>query len=188
MNCGRLYITGASGTGTTTLGRAVANVWSVPHADTDDYFWEPTVPPFRLKRPKLERLQLMEAIFAARDAWVLSGSVEGWGDPLVDRFDGVVFLTLDSSIRMARLIARERVRYGASFEAGGPRDQALGDFLKWAASYDDPNFHGRSRKRHEEWLSKLPVPVLTLDSSQPLTVLLSSVLSWNPEPPRRAVG
>ena len=32
----RVHIIGSSGTGTTTLGRAVAAAWSVPHADTDD--------------------------------------------------------------------------------------------------------------------------------------------------------
>ena len=41
-----LHITGASGSGTTTLGRALASAWAVPHADTDDYFWVPTTPPY----------------------------------------------------------------------------------------------------------------------------------------------
>jgi adenylate kinase family enzyme len=47
----RLLITGASGCGTTTLGRAVADRWGVPHADVDDYFWRPTSPPFVQKAP-----------------------------------------------------------------------------------------------------------------------------------------
>lgn len=105
----RLLITGASGTGTTSLARTLADDWSVPHAETDDYFWEPTVPPYTSKRAALARLELMEAVFAPRAAWVLSGSIMGWGDPLVERFDGVVFLTLDASIRLERLKARGAV-------------------------------------------------------------------------------
>ncbi len=33
LNPCRLFIMGASGSGTTTLGRAIANEWAVPHAD-----------------------------------------------------------------------------------------------------------------------------------------------------------
>src|SRR5438128_874343 len=42
----RLHILGASGSGTTTLGRALAEGLQCPHFDTDDYFWLPTDPPF----------------------------------------------------------------------------------------------------------------------------------------------
>ena len=64
---------GASGSGTTTLARALATRWSVPHADADDYFWVPTAPPFRRKRPPEQRVALMEQVFVPREAWVLSG-------------------------------------------------------------------------------------------------------------------
>lgn len=56
MEAQRVLIVGASGTGTTTLGRALANEWSVPHADVDDYFWEPTEPPYTTKRGPRSRL------------------------------------------------------------------------------------------------------------------------------------
>lgn len=42
----KLHMMGASGSGTTTLARALADHWSVPHADADDYFWVPTDPPY----------------------------------------------------------------------------------------------------------------------------------------------
>jgi adenylate kinase family enzyme len=99
----RLFITGASGSGSTTLGRAIADRWAVPHADVDDYFWEPTSPPHKEKRAESERLSLMTAVFLPRDAWVLSGSVMGWGDCLTDKLDAVVFLTVDPLTRMSRL-------------------------------------------------------------------------------------
>ena len=86
----RLLVTGASGTGTTTLGRALADRWSVPHADADDYFWVPTSPPYTEKRPEVERLRLMDEIFLPRSSWVLSGSVMDWGDSVLDVCDGVV--------------------------------------------------------------------------------------------------
>jgi NAD(P)-dependent dehydrogenase (short-subunit alcohol dehydrogenase family) len=35
----RIHVTGASGSGVTTLGRALADALALPHHDTDDYFW-----------------------------------------------------------------------------------------------------------------------------------------------------
>jgi adenylate kinase family enzyme len=172
----RLHITGASGTGTTTLGRALADAWSVPHADADDYFWRPTDPPYAEKRPAPERVALMQQVFAPRPAWVLSGSMTGWGDSVVARADAVVFLTLDTEERLRRLEARERHQ-----RASRTVDEAaLAAFLDWARGYDDPAFDGRSRAGHEEWLAGLPCPVLRLDSVRGPEVLLRDVLAWDP--------
>ena len=172
----RLHITGASGSGTTTLGRAVADAWSVPHADADDYFWLPTDPPFTVKRPERERVALMETVFVPREAWVVSGSMLGWGASVVARSDVVVFLALEPSVRLARLEARERVR-----SSGVSADPVAWDaFLDWARGYDDPTFSGRSRARHEEWLGTLDCPVLRLDSALPRETLRDQVLAWEP--------
>jgi hypothetical protein len=172
----RLQVTGASGSGTTTLARAVADAWAVPHADVDDYFWLPTDPPYVDQRPEAERLALMEQVFLPRDAWVLSGSMMGWGDSVVARCDAVVFLTLDTAERMRRIEAREQVR-----QVRGRVDQAaLSAFLTWARSYDDPSFDGRSRARHEEWLATLTCPILRLDGSRPREALRDEIIGWVP--------
>ena len=178
---GRLHVTGASGSGSTTLARAVADAWSVPHADSDDYFWLPTAPPYVDQRPVPERLALMEAMFLPRDAWVLSGSVMGWGDSLVPRFDAIVFLTIDPGIRLARLRAREVSRYDGMDRSADDlaRHHA---FFEWAKGYDDPAFDGRSRISHEEWLSTVPCPVLRLDSARPVDDLVTAVMDFCPSP------
>lgn len=172
-----MHITGASGSGTTTLARALADTWAVPHADADDYFWLPTSPAFVDRRPVPERLALMESLFLPRDSWVLSGSVTGWGDSLIGRFDAVVFLALDPEVRLARLRSREALRLGATIAAGGARAVSHRAFMEWAAGYDDPNFDGRSRAGHERWLKDLPCPVLRLDADQALHELVRAVVS-----------
>ena len=176
MQRSRLHVTGASGAGTTTLARAVADSWAVPHADADDYFWVPTDPPYVDKRPDAERIALMEQVFLPREAWVVSGSMLGWGESVVARCDAVVFLALDPAERLRRIEARERVR-----RAGGPVDEAaLSAFLAWARGYDDPSFVGRSRVAHETWLEGLTCPVLRLDSSLAPEALRDEVLAWTP--------
>ncbi len=178
MRSCRLLITGASGAGTTTLGRALADYWAVPHADVDDYFWIPTSPAYTDKRPVEERLPLMKAVFLPRDAWVLSGSLMGWGDPLIEMFDAAVMITLDPATRMDRLQQRQAVRYGTAIEAGGTSELAHREYLDWARGYDDSEFVGRNRARHERWLSRLPCPVARLDSAEPAARLLQAVVSW----------
>lgn len=176
----RVHIVGASGTGTTTLGRALADAWSVPHADVDDYFWEPTEPPYITKRDPEERLDLMQRMFLPRSGWVLSGSLIGWGDTLIPRFDCVVFLTVEASVRLSRLRERESRRYGSQIEPGGDRELAFAEFLAWASAYDDPDFDGRSLAAHERWLTTVPCPVLRLDGAAPTRDLVSTVLGWHP--------
>ena len=166
----RLLVVGASGSGTTTLGRAVADAWAVPHADLDDYFWRPTDPAYAVPRPVPERLELMERVFLPRRAWVLSGSPVRWGEEVVARCEAVVFVTLDPQERIRRLRLREERR-------GGPIDPA---FLAWATAYDDLAATGRSRARHEDWLATLPQPVLRLDSAAPTVRLVEQVVGWTP--------
>lgn len=170
---------GASGAGTTTLARAIASHWSVPHADADDYFWKPSNPPYLEKRPEAERVALMQEVFLPREAWVLSGSMLGWGDPVVAHCDAVVFLTLAPGERLRRLHVRENAR-----QEGRVVDEAAWTaFLEWARGYDDPAFEGRSRVAHERWLADLPCPLLRLDSGSPPEALLEEVLAWEPALP-----
>lgn len=42
----RIYITGASGTGTSSLALALASKLQINHLESDDIFWENTDPPF----------------------------------------------------------------------------------------------------------------------------------------------
>jgi hypothetical protein len=181
MRPSRVHITGGSGSGTTTLGRVLASAWSVPHADSDDYFWIPTSPPYTTKRPPEERIALMEQVFVGGHAWVLSGSMRGWGVPLEPRFEAVVFLTLNATDRIDRVRARERLRYGEAILPGGDRADAHAEFMAYAKGYDDPAFTGRSRAYHDAWLAGLACPVLRLDSAAPVDELVAAVLDWQPE-------
>lgn len=172
----RLHVLGASGSGTTTLARALANHWSAPHADADDYFWVPTHPPYVEKRLEADRLRLMREVFVPREAWVLSGSMLGWGEDVVDECDAIVFLTLDPAERLRRLEAREVHRRGGEvFD-----EDAWVAFLEWASGYDDPSFNGRSRVVHEKWLADRRQPVLRLDSAANQEALVAEVLQWEP--------
>jgi len=155
-----IHILGASGSGTTTLGRALAARLQYPHFDTDDYFWLPTDPPFTHERERTERQHLLMDALTAQDSWVLSGSLCGWGDVAIPLFELVVFLWLPTDIRLERLRQREQERYGARIMAGGDMYASSQAFLTWAASYDEGDMSIRSRRLHEQWLGTLPCPIV----------------------------
>jgi adenylate kinase family enzyme len=154
------------------LGRALADRLRFPHHDTDDFYWYRTWPPFTQKRPVEERLAQMEAALTVTDDWVLSGSLDGWGDPLIGYFDAVIFLYADSAVRMQRIREREVKRYGEAVMPGGVMHQSSQEFIAWASGYDSGHLSGRSRKRHEAWLARLPCPVFRLENAQDLDTLI----------------
>src|SRR5690606_13397425 len=122
----RLHITGACGSGTSTLGRALAEELGAAFIEADDIFWRPSEPPFQHIRPAPERRALLLAAFARQPASVVSGSVYAWGPEIENAFDGIVFLYVDAALRVQRLRAREQALYG----------KVIPQFLEWAAQYD----------------------------------------------------
>src|SRR5215475_2514188 len=85
----RIHILGASGSGTTTLGRILAEHFHFPHFDTDHYFWLPIDLPYTQQRECTARQQPLRDDITAQDSWVLSGSLCGWGDVAIPRFVAV---------------------------------------------------------------------------------------------------
>jgi adenylate kinase family enzyme len=172
----RIHIFGASGSGTTSLAAAVASKYGHRHFDADDFYWLPTDPPYQQKRPPEARLALLRSASADRASWVISGSLCGWGDPLIPQFELVVFIVVSTEIRLTRLRAREIERYGRSeLAAGGKLHRTHLDFLDWAERYDTGGMNMRSRGLHEAWLARLPGAVLRLAKSQSIADQLSEI-------------
>lgn len=182
MTARRIHIVGASGSGTTTLGAALAQAMGVAHHDSDNFFWRPTDPPFTMQRPQADRLPMLRAALPADGSWVLSGSLLSWGLEVADRFELVVFLYLDPEIRMARSLARERVRYGDRILPGGDMHEAHETFMTWSRGYDDGSNGGRSLPSHKAWLSTLTCPVLEIGDAPSVEASVARVLAADPSP------
>jgi hypothetical protein len=113
------------------------------------------------------------------DAWVLSGSLCGWGDVAITLFELVVFLAIPQDRRMERLHRREHARFGERILPGGDMYEVSQAFLTWAAAYDEGGFDMRSRRRHDQWLRTLPCPIVCLEGEytieEHLTVLMGEI-------------
>lgn len=107
-----IHIYGASGSGTSTLGRKICEELGYKFMDTDDYFWLPTNPKYTAKRGKKERLDLMKKDISENDNVVISGSLVDWGDELIPLFTLAIRLVTDTEIRIERLKIREKQKFG----------------------------------------------------------------------------
>jgi adenylate kinase family enzyme len=160
----RIHITGASGSGTTTLGRVLAETYKLRQFDTDDYFWIPTDPPYQHIRPREERIALLQPDLTTNHRWVISGCLSGWGDVLRPLFDLVIFLYVPPEIRLERLRQRELERHGAdSLLPGGRMHQQHQEFMAWTVRYDEGDESVRSLCLHNSWLATLDCPVIRLE-------------------------
>lgn len=160
-----LHIFGASGSGTSTLGRKISDALGFRFMDTDDYFWMPTDPKYTTRRPRDERLAMMRSDIENAENVVLSGSLSGWGDPLIPYFTLAVRLHTDTAVRIERLKRREHEAFGSRIDEGGDMHRAHLDFLAWAAAYDTGGLNMRSRAEHDAWQKQLRCPLLELDGN-----------------------
>jgi hypothetical protein len=174
----RIHILGASGSGTSTLGAALARRLGVPHADSDRLYWQPTNPPYTTPRPAEDRQALLLRTLPVDGHWVFSGAATKWAAPLEPHYHLVVFLRLDPTLRMVRLRRRETERYGARILPGGDMAAINAGFTAWAEAYDTAGSLSRGLVTHEAWLMDQPAPVLRLDSAAPVAALVAAVLAW----------
>jgi adenylate kinase family enzyme len=171
----RIHIMGASGAGTTTLGRALAARLPHVHLDSDDYFWKQK---FSKQTPIADRLSRLRSDMELQEPWILSGAVCGWGDRLRDTFDLVIFLWIPGQLRLERLRAREYERYGEESLPGGRKYGDVETFMEWAALYDTAGPEVRSRTLHEEWMAALKCNVLRLEGDITVDDRVAAVLEY----------
>ncbi|MBO4637156.1 MAG: shikimate kinase [Clostridiales bacterium] len=163
-----IHLFGASGSGTTTFGRYIAEKTGGFFMDTDDYFWAPTDPPYTTKRDVSERLELMRKDIDDHDIVVISGSLVDWGDPLIPLFTLAIRVVTETSVRIERLRKREREKLGSRIDKGGDMYDNHQEFLAWAASYDEGSVNMRSRAKHDVWQKRLSCPVVTVNGNEAL--------------------
>lgn len=159
----RLWVFGAPGAGVTTVGQVLAARMGVPFFDTDDYCWFTDDPlPYRRKRNAQHRLRLLTQDLEGREQFVVAGALLGWGEPLVGRFDAVVYRWLPADVRLARIRQREAERYGIErISPGGDLHTVFEKFLSWAKQYDTaPPEKLRSRTAEQQWLQQQSLPII----------------------------
>lgn len=174
----KIHIFGASGSGTTTLGKALQQELSYRHLDADDYYWEKTDPPFQKKIPLEKRNSRITKDFLAQENCIISGSMVSWGKEWASAFDLYVFLYLPPETRMQRLREREKERYGEELITSEKIRIESKAFLEWANQYDDGTFQGRSLTIHLNWIKVLQGKILKIQGDTTVAERVARTIAY----------
>ena len=162
----KIHLLGPSCSGTSTLGRLIAEKYNTLWFDTDDIFWVKTNPPFTVKREKDERIKLLEEIFQNNNSLVLSGSAMDWGDFIKNYLDIVIYKYVKQEIRIKRLMAREKERYGIRIDPGNDMYEIHKEFVEWNKKYETGGMEMRSRKSELNWINDVNCTLIKLDENK----------------------
>ena len=172
-----IHLLGPSGSGTSTLGKAISTECNYPWFDSDDFFWMKTDQPFSVKRKRDERIEMLKSTLEMNDNWVLSGNITGWGDFLRNQFDLVIYKYVDPEIRIERLNRREKDRFGKRIDYGNDMYENHVKFIEWARSYENGDMNMRSKLSENEWMKDLKCEILRFDGINELNDEVDIVIS-----------
>lgn len=173
-----IHIFGAAGSGTTTLGIALAKKLGFNHIDVDDYYWLKTDIPFTVARKKEERVALLKDAIISKKNVIVSGAVCVWGDELINLFDYVIKLETPTPVRISRLKKREFERFGSRILEGGDMYKNHLRFIEWASIYDYGDLDVRSNSLHNHWLKKINTKKIVLNGEKDTLDLVNEVLDF----------
>ncbi|MGN7709575.1 AAA family ATPase [Chryseobacterium sp. D764] len=180
----RIHIFGASGSGVTTLGKALSEELNLEYFDSDDFFWLTTSNPFTERQnPEIRNAAVSDKLHST-DSWIFGGSIIHWGENVFPAFDLIIFLYLPPEVRLDRLRKREYERYGEEIITHPERAEKFQEFMDWAKDYDhNTGVANRTLKAHLEWLSEMNTPLIELsgdyDLPQKMDIILNKIKQGN---------
>jgi adenylate kinase family enzyme len=122
----RVWITGSSGVGKSTLARQIAAGWGLPHLELDSLFHGPN---WAQAEPAEFRAAVQREI--DRSAWVVDGNYSVLGAMIPDRAELRIALDLPTSVTMARLVRRTARRIVTREVLWNGNQEQLGNLLRW---------------------------------------------------------
>ena len=159
----KIHLLGPSCSGTSTLGKLIADKYNIPWFDTDEIFWIKTDPPFTTKRERNERIEILKQNFEKNNSLVLSGSALQWGGFIKEYLDIVIYKYVEQDIRIKRLLDREKRRYGDRISFGNDMHEIHKEFVEWNKKYETGGMEMRSRRSELFWISDLKCEVIKLE-------------------------
>jgi len=164
-----MILFGPPGSGTTTLGREVAELLGIPHFDIDDFHWRwDTKIPYTTYHSSDKRVELLTNAINKHHHFIMSGSMWSIRHAFEPMFIMAGYVLAPAEIRAERLRARSLARWGDRVQPGGDMYNAHGayrDYFDTARQYDTDVSPEAYRLQHEQWASLLPCPVLRVDGT-----------------------
>jgi adenylate kinase family enzyme len=156
-----IIVFGANGSGKSTIARELANVLNYKHMDIEDYHFIESEIPYTKARTREECLNLMLEDTNKHKNFVLSAVTGDFGDEIESMYIFAVLLAAPLGIRIDRVKRRAFMQHGDRISEGGDMYKQYLEFVEFVRS--------RTSDRISQWEAKLKCPVITIDSTKPIS-------------------
>ena len=168
-----IIVFGASGAGSTTLGKELAKRLNFQYLDIDDYLWRwDTAIPLTVTCSQAERTDSLMNEIKKHPKFVIAGTIFNDRNLFHPLLDMAVFVSTPAEVCAKRVRFREHTRWGERILPGGDMYKTtrfhgdVKDYIVNAGRYETAEVIKFGRKLHEQWIAELPCPVIRVDGTK----------------------
>ncbi|MHC5268832.1 shikimate kinase [Enterococcus sp. LJL98] len=161
-----IALVGLNGAGKSTLGKYIAQQLDFHFFEVED-FWFAKKHDYQNPRSASEASQLLlAAIQKTERHFIIGGNLTSLSPELLQSLALIVFVDVEKSIRVARVLQRERTIFGELplTDPRYPERQAFLEFVK-----------NRTADTLNKWIKNTTLPVLIIDGTQPFKANLEAI-------------
>ena len=167
-----VLVCGGNGAGKSTLGPCLARRLGLPFRDIEDYWFPKTDPqdPYGAvwRREEVAALLLADL---RKPAGLVLAAVKGDFSSAVERlFTWAVLVEVPKGLRMERIRARSRGKFGDRAAPGGDLYRREEEFFAMAAA--------RPEEDAADWLARTGLPAIRVDGTRPPAYNIRVILRW----------
>ena len=155
-----ILICGLNGSGTSTLGKALAEKLEFYFVDIEDLYFSKETPNYDYSSPRTreEVEKLLFSEIKAHENFVFASVKGDYGENIYPFFRYAVLIGVSKDIRIQRVINRSFQKFGNRMLIGGDlheQEEKYFDFVK-----------SRSENTVEEWIQSMKCPIIRIDGTK----------------------
>ena len=164
----KINIIGGSGTGKSYISNQISKMYSIPHFDLDNIFWDNTASTYGVKTSIEKRTEKLNAILS-NENWIIEGVYYSWLSDSFKDADKIFILNTSPIVFNFRIIKRF-IKRKLGFEEGKKETiKSLKDLILWTNNYQKLKM-----PKILEFLEPYKNKVIVVDNTKELLTYINS--------------